>query len=217
MSKDVIICIGTIDSPTFKKCHKIIIDNFKDNKKVLKISIIKNKKPRNEWLNEMIKESIDSGAKWCLQVDEDMYLYNNALDELYNFAISSDKKVLNASCLLNDLFLNSKIGSLKLWNVEALRFANFKDVLGSDRQYAKDLGQFGFENIAINKVLADHDSAPTPEIAYKKYYEYIEKIYKFNGKNDAASFLKFLEKKSFNEIGAAAYNGALNKMNWMTK
>jgi hypothetical protein len=69
----------------------------------------------------------------------------------------------------------------------------------------------------MDSVLADHDSAPTPEIAYKKYNEYIEKIYKFNGKSNAESFLKFLEKKSSNEIGAAAYNGALNKMNWMAK
>ncbi len=215
--KDVIICIGTIDSPTFKKCYKIINDLFKDHEKVLKIVVIKNKKPRSEWLNEMIKESVDSGAKWCLQVDEDMYLYKNALDELYNFALSSNKKVLNASCLLNDLFLNSKIGSLKLWNVDALRLATFKDVLGSDRQYAKDLEAFGFSNIAINKVLADHDSAPTTDIAYRKYNEYIEKIYKFNGKEESERFLKFLKNKSSNEIGLAAYNGALDKIKWIIK
>jgi len=218
MSKDVIICIGTIDGPTFEKCFNIVNTLFKNHEKVLKISVIKNKKPRSEWLNEMMKQSIESGAKWCLQVDEDMYLYKDALDKLYSFATTSNKKVLNASCLLQDLFLSSKIGSLKLWNVDAFKFSQFKDVLGSDRQFAKDLEKFGFTNIAMDSVLADHDSAPTPEIAYKKYNEYIEKIYKFNGKEDSERFLAFLRKKSYiNNINMAAYNGASDKLKWIKK
>jgi glycosyltransferase involved in cell wall biosynthesis len=215
MSKDVIICVGTIEGPTFEKCFNIVNSLFKDHEKVLKISVIKNKKPRSEWLNEMMKQSIESGAKWCLQVDEDMYLYKDALDKLYSFATTSNKKVLNASCLLQDLFLSSKIGSLKLWNVDAFKFSQFKDVLGSDRQFARDLEKFGFTNIAMDSVLADHDSAPTPEIAYNKYYEYTTKMYKFNSEEEAKRFnitLKNKYLKNNSNINKLSYLGSLKAL-----
>lgn len=213
---NIIICIGTVNKPTFKKCYDLINKNYSNHKNVKKIEIIKNKKPRSEWLNEMAKISLE--YNWCLQVDEDMYLYPNALDELLNFAkLEKNKgvKIANASCMLNDLFLNSKIGSLKIWNTEVFKYVTFKDVLGSDRQFAKEALEFGFKNIAINKILADHDSAPTPEIAYAKYYEYTEKIYKFNGKKEAISFNLFLKNKYNKEkniITKSALDGSNNQI-----
>ena len=212
MNNDIVICIGTIERPTFNKSNNLIIKNFMNHKNVKKIEVIKNKKPKSEWLNKMAEISIN--YSWCLQVDEDMYLYQNALDELLNFAVEKKNKgikITNVSCMLKDLFLNSKIGSLKLWNTEVFKYIKFKDILGSDRQFAKDALEFGFKNIAIDKVLADHDSAPTPEIAYKKYSEYTEKIYKFNSKDEALKFNLFLKNKYIKEkniISKMAYYGS---------
>jgi hypothetical protein len=211
---NIIICIGTINRPTFKKCYNLIIKNFSNHKNVKKIEVIKDKRPKSAWLNEMANISKD--YDWCLQVDEDMYLYPNAVDELLNFAkLEKNKgvKIANASSMLNDLFLNYKVGSLKLWNTEVFKYVNFKDVLGSDRQFADDALKFGFKNIAIDKTLGDHDSAPSPEIAYVKYYEYIEKIFKFNGNQSASNFLSILEKnKNKNNIYKYAFDGAYNKL-----
>lgn len=210
---NIIICIGTIGRPTFTKCYDLILENYKNHKSIKKIEIIKDIRPRSAWLNQMAKTSLN--YDWCLQVDEDMYLYKDALDELFNFAIEEKNKgikIANASCMLKDLFLDYNVGSLKLWNTEVFKHVEFKEVLGSDRQFAKDAEKFGFINIAINKVLADHDSAPTPEIAYAKYYEYIEKIYKFNDINSALYFLNMLKnKKEKNIIYKYAFNGAFNK------
>jgi len=209
---NIIICIGTVNRSTFKKCHDLIIKNYQNHKNVKKIEVIKNKSPRSEWLNEMAKISLE--YDWCLQVDEDMYLYKDALDELLNFAITKKQKgikIANASCMLNDLFLNSKIGSLKLWNTEVFKYVKFKEVLGSDRQFARDAETFGFKNVATNKVLADHDSAPTADIAYKKYLEYTEKIYKFSGKEEALKFNLYLKEKYIKEksiISKMAYYGS---------
>lgn len=217
MDNNIIICIGTVDRPTFKKCHSLIIKNFMNHKNVKKIEIIKNQKPKSEWLNKMAEVSID--YNWCLQVDEDMYLHPNALDELLNFAIEKKNKgikIANASCLLRDLFLKSKIGSLKLWNTEVFKYVKFKDVLGSDRQFAKEALEIGFKNIAIHRILADHDSAPTPDIAYNKYYEYTSKIYNFSNKEDALKFNLFLKNKYNNEksiISKMAYNGSTDFLN----
>jgi len=209
---NVIICIGTINRPTFKMCYDLIFKNYLNHKNVKKIEVIKNKTPRSKWLNDMAKISLE--YDWCLQVDEDMYLYPNALDELLNFAIlekNKNIKIANASCMLKDLFLDYKIGSLKLWNTEVFKYVNFKDVLGSDRQFAKEASELGFKNIATSKVLADHDSAPTPEIAYSKYYEYTSKIYNFSNKEEALKFNLFLKYKYNKEstlISKMAYNGS---------
>jgi hypothetical protein len=211
----VTICIGTIGSPTFKKCKNRIYNLFSDHPAVDKIVIIENKSPQSAWLNEMRMACSDT--EWCLQVDEDMYLYPKSLDELislYRRKSLGGTSILNASSLLYDLFLERKIGSLKLWNSEALQKLEFRDVLGGDRDYAKRAAELGYKNVETRLVLGDHDSAPTAAIAFSKYHEYIQKIKKFSGEKKAKDFVLFLEKKykknKKNYINKKAYDGAKN-------
>ena len=214
MKKDkVTICIGTIGSPTFDKCNEIIIKNFKDHPAVDKIVVIKNKRPQSAWLNEMRR--VCSDTEWCLQVDEDMYLYSNALDELiklYKRREAKGTNILNASSLLYDLFLETKIGSLKLWSSKALQAIEFKDTLGGDRDFAKRASKLGFKNVEAAIVLGDHDSAPTAAIAFSKYYEYVQKIKKFEGVPGAERFTRNLKRKydkdKANYVNKKAYDGA---------
>jgi hypothetical protein len=209
----VTICIGTIESETFDKCKNIIYKHFSDHALVSKIIVIKNKSPQSAWLNEMRRQCADT--EFCLQIDEDMYLYPNALDELislYKKKESSGIKILNASSLLYDLFLETNIGSLKLWNSEALQNLEFRDILGGDRDFAKRAKSLGYKNVEINKVLGEHDSAPNASVAFKKYFEYTQKIRKFNNMKKAEIFVNLLKKKYLadpdNFIKKKAYDGA---------
>jgi len=208
----VVICIGTIGSSTFPRCKKLVDNIARADRRVGGVVIIKDKKPQSEWLNSMRIAS--SGFKWCLQIDEDMYLYPNALSELLRFAGKREKqgvKILNASSLLYDLFLKSKVGSLKLWSVDPLQRLEFRDVLGGDRDYAKRATKLGYKNIEIKKVLGEHDSAPTPEVAFKKYFEYTQKLRKFSNDKSAKRFNEYLRKKYLKEktqINKKAYDGS---------
>ena len=212
MNDSVTICIGTIGSPTFAKCKRIIDSIARRDPRIKRVIVISNKSPQSAWLNAMREECIDT--KWCLQVDEDMYLYRNALSELLKFAKKKEKegvKILNASSLLYDLFLKSKIGSLKLWSSKALQSQSFRDVLGGDRDYAKRAKKNGFRNVETSIVLGEHDSAPNEKIAYKKYFEYVQKIKKFKKISSARSFVKSMKKKHIKEntkITKAAYSGS---------
>ncbi len=210
MKKDITVCIGTVGYPTFERCLKRVNEVAEADGRIKKVVVIKNKYPTSAWLNEM---RYSCKTTWCLQIDEDMYLHDNAIDELIKLAQKSEAKgikVLNASGLLLDLFLNTNIGSLKLWNTEAFKVAEFKDVKGSDRQFAKDAGKFGFRNVEVHKVLGKHDSAPNPEIAFFKYKEYVEKIKRFEGEQGARRFvrhLKSIRKKRKDVIGDYAFAG----------
>jgi len=214
----VTICIGTVGSPTFEKCKNTIYKHFRGHPLVDKIVIIKDRSPQSAWLNEMRRQCSDT--EWCLQVDEDMYLKPNALDkliELYELKQSRGIKILNASSLLYDLFLERNIGSLKLWNSEALQRLEFKDILGGDRDFAKRAKSLGYKNVEISLVLGEHDSAPNPAIAFSKYYEYVQKIRKFSGEEKAKVFVKFLENKykkdKKNYINKKAYDGGKHGLN----
>lgn len=194
MKKDVVICIGTVGSPTFNKCKRLIFKHYRNHPRVKKIVIIKNYSPQSSWLNEMRKNSLDS--KWCLQVDEDMYLHKNALDILLELVEKTPKKkILNGSSLLRDLFFKSKVGSLKLWSTEAFEELSFNNVLGGDRDYAARASKRGYKNVAIDNVLGDHDSAPNPAVAFNKYFEYTQKVKKFSGDKKAKDFHSFLKRK----------------------
>ncbi len=212
MKKDLDICIGTVGYPTFPKCYSIIKKIAQSDSRVKNIFVIKDKFPTSEWLNEMRRLS---QSTWTLQIDEDMYLHENAINDLLELAKNKTNrgiKVLNASGLLYDLFLNTNIGSLKLWNTEAFKYGSFKNVSGSDRQFAKDLSESGFQNVEISKVLGEHDSAPDERIAFFKYKEYIQKMKKFSNQKSAERFVKHLEnikKKRRDKIGDYAYAGGV--------
>ena len=198
MKKDITICIGTVGYPTFGKSYKIANKIAQEDPRIRDLVVIRNKYPTSAWLNEMRKSC---NTTWCLQLDEDMYLYDNAIDELLSLARKNEAKgikVLNASSLLLDLFLKAPIGSFKLWNTETFKVAEFKDAQGSDRIFAQDAAKYGFANVATKKILGEHDSAPSIEIAYFKYKEYIMKIRKFSTTAKAQSFVKHLEKISKN-------------------
>jgi hypothetical protein len=212
MKKDTIVCIGTIGSPTFKKCKKIIDKLTKNHSRVLKVVVIKNKTPQSAWLNEMRK--VSAGMKWCIQIDEDMYLYPNAINELIKFAETKERegvKILNASSLLYDLFLKSRVGSLKIWSVAPLQELEFKDVLGGDRNFAKRAKKLGYRNVETKLVLGDHDSAPTAGVAFKKYFEHTQKIRKYSSEERARKFSRFLKQKWLKNktfINKKAYDGS---------
>jgi hypothetical protein len=146
--------------PTFKRCYESVLRAKAAFSQKTDLHIIKNKSPQSEWLNSMRKAAL--GWDWCFQIDEDMYLYENAFEDLYRFAIEKSKKtkVLSASSLLYDLFLERKIGSFKIWNSQSLKKLTFSDVLGSDRDIAKRGALIGLNTVATNLVLGDHDSAP---------------------------------------------------------
>lgn len=206
----IIACIGTVGYPTFDRCYKNILTLKKSEPLLTDIHVIKNKYPTSEWLNEMISSS--RNYDWCLQVDEDMYLQKNVISKLLdNVNKHKNKKVLNSSALLFDLFLKTKIGSVKLWNTDAFKYVSFEDVKGSDRKIAKDASKFGYENIAISDVLGEHDSAPSAEIAYFKYKEYIIKIKKYDNINAAKKSVQYIKNiylKNREKISYAAYLGA---------
>ena len=110
MKKDITICIGTVGYPTFNKCKKIIDKLYKRDSRIKKVSVIENMYPTSSWLNKMRDECVNT--TWCLQVDEDMYLHDDAVDNLINLAREKESrgvKILNASGLLFDTFLITKI------------------------------------------------------------------------------------------------------------
>jgi len=196
MKKDVTICIGTVGYPTFERCYSNVLNIAEKNKNVKDIIVIKDKFPTSSWLNEMRR---NISTQWVLQVDEDMYINENSIEQLINLAkVKINKKnikVLNASALLYDIFLETNIGSLKLWNTDSFSFGEFKNVQGSDRRFAKDLSKFGFQNVSISKVLGEHDSAPSEDIAYFKYKEYVQKLIRYQDKKSGKKFINFLNKK----------------------
>jgi hypothetical protein len=215
LKKDITICIGTVGYPTFKKCHKRALEVMANDARIKGVVVIKDKYPTSAWLNEMRQHT---ETTWVLQLDEDMYIDNNCIDELLNLARISEASgvtVLNSSGLLYDLFLKTKIGSVKLWNTKTFKHGEFRDVKGSDRRFAADVSKFGFQNVAVSKVLGEHDSAPSKEIAYFKYKEYMAKIRRFDSLTEAKRFLRHFKKicnQHNTDISKYAYEGALAGM-----
>lgn len=201
MKKDVIVCIGTVGRPTFRKCYDSVMSLKAADSKVRRVAVIENQPSQASWLNKMRDFSI--GYTWCLQVDEDMYLKNNSVSVLMSLARKKESEgvqILNSSGLLFDLFLKENVGSLKLWRSSAIRRLDFRDVLGCDRDMHRRALKLGYKNVQTNEVLGFHDSAPTTKIGCDKYYTYIKKMIKFNGSDRAKKFIVGMEKKGLDSV-----------------
>ena len=200
MKKDVVVCIGTVGRPTFKRCfdHVIRLKNF--DSRVKHVEVIRDHPSQASWLNAMAKKS--EGFTWCLQVDEDMYLEENCVDVLMSLSRKKESdglQILNSSGLLFDLFLKQKIGSIKLWRSSAIRKLGFVDTMGVDREIYRRAKKFGYSNVQTNDVLGLHDSAPTVDIGISKYYTYVKKIIKFDSANKAKNFILDMQKKGLDQ------------------
>ena len=106
MKDSVTICIGTVGAPTFRASRKRGKEVASRSREVARIVVIEGERPQSAWLNRMREEC--SLTKWCLQVDEDMYLKPHALDVLLREARDVERRghnILNVSSLLYDLFL----------------------------------------------------------------------------------------------------------------
>ena len=197
MRKSVIVCLGTIGSPTFNRCYDTILDLKNKDSRIKEVVVIKNKYPQCAWLNEMISHC--RKATWCLQLDEDMYLKENAISTLLDIAIKKESfgtGVGLAHGMLWDIFLEQPIGSLKLWRSKILRKYDFRDMMGSDRDVVRRIAKSGYKIVSTDEILGLHDSAPTDEIGAKKYFEYVQKIRKFNGEEKAAKFIRSIKGKN---------------------
>jgi hypothetical protein len=92
-----------------------------------------------------------------------------------------------------------------------LQELEFRDVLGGDRDIAKRAKLLGYANFSIEDVLGDHDSAPTPAIAFSKYYEYTQKLKKFKSHDSARRFSNSLKRKWERDgsyVSKKAYDGS---------
>lgn len=224
VDNSIIIVIGTVGYPTFSRCLRHAKEAKKYDDNIKKIEIVEGYYPTSAWLNEMRIRA--QGYKWCLQIDEDMYIKKDAAEILLKLAKKKEAegvKINNASSLLKDLFLESYIGSLKLWNTEVFDHCEFRDVAGSDRLFAKEASKLGYDNVSIDLSLGMHDSAPNIDIAYFKYREYIYKIKKYKNQKSANKSVKFFRskyQKNPTQINYAAYLGALDGLKYyknMTK
>jgi len=194
MKKDITICIGTIGNPTFKKCKSIIKRINANDQRVKKIVVIDNHRPQCAWLNKMIQESLDT--TWCLQIDEDMYIHDNAIDVLLHSAAKKESLGVGVGLshgLLWDLFLKTPVGSLKLWRTKILKKFEFPNTLGSDRAVVNAIKKRGYKIASTDQILGHHDSAPTIEIGKRKYFEYVQKIKKFDSEKKAVKFINYLK------------------------
>jgi glycosyltransferase involved in cell wall biosynthesis len=210
MKKDVIVCIGTVGRPTFEKCYKHVMELKKRDPRVKKVVVIRDQPSQAAWLNEMMLQS--RGYTWCLQVDEDMYVNPDCVNHLLGLAKEKEaagNMILNVHCMLDDIFLESKVGSLKLWRVKHSAGIEFVDTLASDRDFAKKGESRGMLCFSSDCSMGDHDSAPNEEIAYSKYREYVEKIRTFGDIDKAKNFVKSVQSlcERKGSIGKAALSG----------
>ena len=126
-----------------------------------------------KWNDKKSKKTL--GA---LQLDEDMYLYDDAVNTLINHAKNAEKNGIGVGLvhgMLWDIFLEQPIGSLKLWRTKILRKFKFEDVLGSDRKVVKAVKKAGYQVVGTTDILGEHDSTNFRD-SKKKYYEYIQKM-----------------------------------------
>lgn len=201
-----VFVISTENNPNYQNCLSALSKQTVS----FKIKEIKGVAPMPKAYQQMIDECETS---YYIQVDEDMILYSNAIETLYNSIKSKEDNVSMVVYNLFDVHLNFNILGVKINNHDILkkypRWNKHGSILDVDqnRQMERD----GYKIVVCKDVIGDHSPLWTNELIFNRYFELIQrwKKYNYDWMSELPKKLTKLYKNDPSEINFYALMGAM--------
>lgn len=175
LSKEVtVFVITTSRSCNYDEC----IEALKHQTVKVDIIVIKDFHPMSKAFQKMIDRCM---TPYYVQVDDDMILYPNAIETMYEEIIKTDKKTSMISFWLNDVHLKFHIHGVKIYkhNVFKKYPYNF-ECLSCEVEQTSRMERDGYK-VLLNEsqALGDHSPRWTNDGIFERYFNLMEKYKKF--------------------------------------
>jgi hypothetical protein len=167
----------------------------------------------SKWFCKKCEKMIDNcNTKYYIQVDEDMILYPDSIETIYNVLKSSNENVSTVAHMLNDVHLDFNIYGIKGYKHDILRKYPYNlEIISCEVEQLRRLQDDGYETLMVEKVIGYHSPKWTPELIYERYFDLMEKWknFKYHWMGELPSKLLKIFQNNPSEINLYALMGAM--------
>jgi hypothetical protein len=164
------------DEPNYNLC----IEALKNQTIDFKLDIIRNFHPMSAAFQEMLNRC---NTPHYIQVDSDMILNKDAIEKLYKAIISSDEKTAMICYKLHDSHLDKAIDGIKIYKYDIFKNYPYNNVMSCEMEQLGKLEKDGYKYTRIAEVIGTHCPMWTKETIFERYFNYMEKLKKFQSPN----------------------------------
>jgi len=168
-----VFVITTDKSINYEDC----IEALKNQSVGFKLFAISNYHPMSKAFQQMINQC---QTPYYVQVDDDMILYPNAIEDMYNAIIKSRKEISMVAFMLKDVHLNFPICGVKIYKHDIFKKYPYNlSCLSCEVEQTDRMKRDGYTFITKQKIVGDHSPNWTDETIFERYYNLMEKYKEF--------------------------------------
>lgn len=157
------------ENPNYEDCK-----NSLENQSVkFNIKEIKNVSPMSAAFQKMIDEC---ETDFYIQVDEDMILFEDSIEIIYNSLMKSDENICTVAYMLKDVHLDFNLYGIKGYKHNILKNYPYNlEIISCEVDQVKRLQDDGYDTLMTSKVIGYHSPKWTNEIIFERYFDLMEK------------------------------------------
>jgi len=168
--------ISAGNNPNFSNCLKAL----KNQTVKVKIEVIKDYTPMSRAFQEMLNRC---STKYYVEIDEDMILFENAIEQMHNTIIEIDKeenKISMVGYQLKDVHLDFIIYGVKIYKYEIFKMYPYNlECLSCEVEQLERMEKDGYSYKLIENVIGLHSPLWNNNNIFERYYDLMEKFKKF--------------------------------------
>jgi hypothetical protein len=183
---DLTVFVLTHDNePNYEKCLEAL-----NNQTIrFKIDIIKNYHPMSVAFQEMLNRCT---TQYYVQVDSDMIVNKDGIEILYNSILQSNEKECMVCYKLHDNHLNKAIDGIKIYKYDIFKNYPYNNVMSCEMEQLNRLEHDGYSYVRKSDVVGLHCPIWNKETIFERYFNYMEKLKKFQSPNYSNLLKKLL-------------------------
>ena len=164
-----VFVISCGENPNYNDCLSAL-----ENQSVkFKIKEVKDISPMSAAFQKMID---DCDTDYYIQVDEDMILFENTIETIYNTLVNSDEKIITVAFRLKDTHLDFDLYGIKGYKHDIMKSYPYNlDIISCEVEQIKRLQSDGYQTLMNLEIVGLHSPKWNEDLIYERYFDLMEK------------------------------------------
>jgi GR25 family glycosyltransferase involved in LPS biosynthesis len=203
-----VFIIRSGDNPNYEDCLSSL------NNQSIKFNLIeiKDVAPMSKAFQKMID---NCKTDYYIQVDEDMILFENTIEKIYDRLIITEDNISTVVHMLNDKHLDFDIYGIKGYKHKIMKNYPYNlEIISCEVEQMTRLQNDGFETLMYSEVVGYHSPKWTPELIYERYFDLMEKwkVFKYDWLSELPAKLMEIFKLDPSDINLFALMGSMTSI-----
>ena len=203
-----VFIIRSGDNPNYEDCLSSL------NNQSIKFNLIeiKDVAPMSKAFQKMID---NCETDYYIQVDEDMILFEDTIEKIYDRFIITEDNISTIAHMLNDNHLDFDIYGIKGYKHKIMKNYPYNlEIISCEVEQMTRLQNDGFETLMYSEVVGYHSPKWTEQLIYERYFDLMEKwkVFKYDWLSELPAKLMEIFKLDPSNINLFALMGAMTSI-----